>query len=632
MKNILRLGSCFFVFVFLSYSASSCKTKAKETVDDSSEGKKGCVLVFYKDADSDGYTDGATQVACGPTAPYNLTSITPLDCDDNNASIYPGAPLNCNNGKDNDCSGHIETWFWQDQDSDTWTTSVSTCANTMPEGFTSVSKPTDCDDLNPNVNPGQTELCDGIDNNCAGGIDEGFAPCSAPSNLTYFFVSADTVGLRWQDNSPNEQGFIVQVSTDPSFSNPRTQTFSANTTEGYIRSLQQGTTYYLRVYAFNSTGNTTYSNTISATTSLLIHFEGAIQISLGSYHTCAIKQDSSLWCWGLNYYGQLGDGTNESKSTPVQIMAGVSQVSLGGSHTCAVKQDNSLWCWGWNGSGQLGNGTTAPSNTPVQIMTGVSQVSLGSNHTCAIKQDNSLWCWGNNYSGQLGDGTTEHKKTPVQIMTGVSQVSSGAWHTCAVKQDNSLWCWGLNYYGQLGDGTNESKSTPVQIMTGVSQVSLGVVHTCAIKQDNSLWCWGNNYSGQLGDGTWTDKNIPVQITQGVSQISLGGAHTCAVKQDNSLWCWGNNYSGQLGDGTTWWKEYPVRVLVESDGGGGGSGGAPHYFGTSQADQTEFTSDQDQKLTSKFGCSVSGFGYLIFFSALPLILLLRKRTLSSLTKN
>ncbi len=753
-------------------------TEICDGIDNDCDGEidEGVLLVFYKDADSDGYTDGAVQVACGPTSPYNLTTITLLDCDDSVASIYPGAPLNCNNGKDNDCSGHIETWFWEDRDSDTWTTSVSTCANTMPAGFTSVSKPEDCDDLNPDVNPGtiwykdadfdgyypvggsqvsctdpypenstyavlspgdcddnnanlnpetiwykdadfdgyypeggsqvsctdpypenstyavlspedcddnnanlnpgtiwykdadfdgyypvggsqvsctdpypdnstyavlspgdcddsnssinpgQTEVCDGIDNNCAGGIDEGFEPCSAPSNLTYFFVSADTVGLRWQDNSPNEQGFVVEVSTDSLFSNPQIQTFSANTTEGYITSLQEKTTYYFRVYAFNSTGNTAYSNIISATTSS-IYFEGAIQISSGGYHTCAVKTDNSLWCWGRNEYGQLGNGTTAPSSAPVQIMAtGVSQVSLGWWHTCAIKTDNSLWCWGWNEFGQLGDGTWTNRYTPVQIMaTGVSQVSLGWWHTCAVKTDGSLWCWGDNRSGQLGDGTgVYYRDTPVQIMaTGVSQVSLGAFHTCAVKTDGSLWCWGSNNRGQLGDGTNENKNTPVQIMaTGVSQVSLGGWHTCAIKTDGSLWCWGENYFGQLGNGTTQDRNTPVQITQGVSQVSLGGEHTCAVKTDNSLWCWGWNAWGQLGDGTWTHRSTPVRVL--SGSGGGGGGGAPQYFGTSQTDQTEFTSDQDQELTSKFGCSVSGFGYLIFISALPLILLLRKR--------
>jgi alpha-tubulin suppressor-like RCC1 family protein len=144
---------------------------------------------------------------------------------------------------------------------------------------------------------------------------------------------------------------------------------------------------------------------------------GVSSVALGEYHTCAVKTDGSLWCWGDNGYGQLGDGTNTSRTTPVQITSGVSSVALGFSHTCAIKQDGSLWCWGWNDYGQLGDGTNTSKNTPVQIMSsGVVVVALEYAHTCAIKQDGSLWCWGWNDYGQLGDGTNANKDTPTYIM------------------------------------------------------------------------------------------------------------------------------------------------------------------------------------------------------------------------
>jgi len=179
------------------------------------------------------------------------------------------------------------------------------------------------------------------------------------------------------------------------------------------------------------------------------------------------------------------------------------KIELGAFHTCAIKQDGSLWCWGNNEFGQLGVGILSDELTPVRIIpSGIAAVSLGSAHTCAVGQDGSLWCWGNNEFGQLGDGTNSNRKIPVKIFSsGIAAVSLGALHTCAIKQDDSLWCWGYNEFGQLGDGTFSNRNTPVKIIpSGVSAVSLGWKHTCAIKQDNSLWCWGNNEDGQLGRG------------------------------------------------------------------------------------------------------------------------------------
>jgi alpha-tubulin suppressor-like RCC1 family protein len=161
----------------------------------------------------------------------------------------------------------------------------------------------------------------------------------------------------------------------------------------------------------------------------------SVALGGGGGHTCAVKTDGSLWCWGNNFYGQLGDGTYTSRNTPVQIMSSeVSSVALGGYHTCAVKTDGSLWCWGLNDVGQLGDGTNTSKTTPVQIMSsGVSSVALGYAHTCAVKADGSLWCWGRNNYGQLGDGGG-WKNTPVYIMN----LGSGGGGAPSIRDESSF--------------------------------------------------------------------------------------------------------------------------------------------------------------------------------------------------
>src|SRR3990170_1798433 len=248
-----------------------------------------------------------------------------------------------------------------------------------------------------------------------------------------------------------------------------------------------------------------------------------------------------------------------------------SQIAAGSYHTLAIKSDGTLWAWGYNYSGQLGDGTTSNKTTPVQIGTGTnwSQIAAGGYHSLAIKSDGTLWAWSGNSFGQLGDGTSrDYKTTPVQIGTGTnwSQIAAGDYHTLAIKSDGTLWAWGYNSYGQLGDGASGGgnyKTTPVQIGTGTnwSQIAAGGYHTLAIKSDGTLWAWGGNSFGQLGDGTSSDyKTTPVQIGTGTnwSQIAAGGYHTLAIKSDRTLWAWGNYY-GQLGDATAW-KETPQYIM------------------------------------------------------------------------
>ncbi|MFA5643782.1 MAG: prepilin-type N-terminal cleavage/methylation domain-containing protein [Candidatus Paceibacterota bacterium] len=302
----------------------------------------------------------------------------------------------------------------------------------------------------------------------------------------------------------------------------------------------------------NANGNLGINNTTQQLTPVQVlgtggsgYLTGVSQIVGGHNHICALKSDNTVWCWGFNMYGQMGINNTSDQYTPAQVLGvggsgyltGVSKISAGWNHTCAVKVDGTVWCWGGNGNGQLGINNTTQQLTPVQVLgtggsgylTGVSRIStaIGSKYTCVLKTDNTVWCWGDNTYGQLGINNTTQQLTPVQVLgaggsgylTGVSQIASGWLHTCVVKIDNTAWCWGYNGHGPLGINNTVNQYTPVQVfgvggsgyLTNVSQISGGSGHTCAVKTDGTAWCWGENNIGQLGIGNTTQQLTPVQV-------------------------------------------------------------------------------------------------------------------------
>ena len=248
-----------------------------------------------------------------------------------------------------------------------------------------------------------------------------------------------------------------------------------------------------------------------------------LAISIGNNHSATIKDDHTLWSWGRDNHGQLGDAGIMEKFQLVQentVSTNWSSVSAGDDFTIALKSDGSMWGWGDNEYGEIGNSQHKEKRAPVQEDTNATdwkEVSAGVNHSVAIKEDGTLWSWGDNLSGELGDGTNTPSRVQVQESSSSKwiSISAGNKHTVAIKDDGTLWVWGDNYYGQLGDNSVENRNNPTRIGTvddNWTSVSCGKNFTIAVKEDGTMWSWGYNAHSQLGLGDDTeDKLIPTEI-------------------------------------------------------------------------------------------------------------------------
>ncbi len=260
-------------------------------------------------------------------------------------------------------------------------------------------------------------------------------------------------------------------------------------------------------------------------------------IASGQNHCLALKSDSTIRAWGNNLYGQVGDGTTnlvacqcKPSAVPVSNLNNVIAIASGGFHSLALKSDSTLWAWGRNTNGQLGDSTNNDSSLPIQVhgLSGIVAISAGGIHSLALKSDGTVYAWGGNLNGQLGDSTINDKNFPVKLngLTNVMAISAGYNHSMILKTDSTIWSWGYNYYSQVGDGTLVDKHFPVSGtgLTGIAAIDAGGSHSIVLKNNFSLKAWGNSYYG-LGDGTVVTfgcecRMFPINVTNWCSPLSV----------------------------------------------------------------------------------------------------------------
>jgi alpha-tubulin suppressor-like RCC1 family protein len=314
-------------------------------------------------------------------------------------------------------------------------------------------------------------------------------------------------------------------------------------------------------------------------------------ITAGERHSCGLTRAGAAYCWGANHHGQLGDGSLESRTTPVAVAGGHVFVAIdaGDAHTVALTGEGTAYAWGMNQDGRLGDGTALQRTTPVAVAGNhiFTTISAGYNNTAAVSASGAAYVWGWNERGKGGDGTSTGQRLVPTAVAGemtFRSISAGRNHTIAVTPAGVAFAWGWNRYGGLGDGTTTDRHVPTPVAGGLTFITAaaGNYHTVAIATSGQAYGWGWNESGMVGDGTTTDRHAPVPVAGGLTFVSIraGHHHNIALTAAGAAYGWGLNWQGRLGDGTM------ASGLVPVDVSGGllfrwvGAGGA-HSVGLTE---------------------------------------------------
>jgi len=587
-------------------------------------------IAWYEDADGDGFGDpeGATISSCARVGGF---STLPLDCDDSNAEISPlaeevcngvdddcdgftdlgsdadedgacdvddcgpddptvapGAPELCD-GRDNDCDGTVDedaverTWY-VDADGDGFGDDDETTSSCELLGGHAL-RGGDCDDADPSRRPGVREVCDGVDDDCDGTIDERERACAAMGGTC-------RAGACELDGCPGSfddcAGALGDCETDTAIDGRHCGACGMPCAGGRVcasgecraatqLAMSRGTgcaIYAGRVQCWgDSDGMGIGMIEPDALSPQPILLGGGTVRDLSAFgaHTCALRSDDSLWCWGNNAYQQVVVGGPSRVYVPTEIVRGrgFDRVVAGGTFSCGHTEDfSSLWCWGNNDYGQADPSSGDPVVAPRAISLGTTELrelDLGDAHGCGVRTDGAMLCWGHNESHQRG--IPDVPAPPPNLVPGVTGVTSfdlGAYHTCAVATGGAVQCWGSQVFGAIDGVTvdDDVRSAPTTVIeSGAVQVALGDEHTCALLDDATITCWGNNHEGRLGRGTAAGELEPLEdaaeapgpvmapaawTSDPPVSIVAGRLHTCARTESGGVWCWGTNDSGQAG--------------------------------------------------------------------------------------
>ena len=329
-------------------------------------------------------------------------------------------------------------------------------------------------------------------------------------------------------------------------------------------------------YGQLGTGNTI--NIDSPAQILTQYVSEVIDVSGNGDHSLALLKDGTVLAWGYNIRGQLGDGTNENQDSPTPVsgvLSNVTAIAAGKFHSLALRGDGSVWTWGYNWSGQLGDGTQIDSNIPVKTMrlpSNIIAISAGKGHSLALTKQGDVWGWGQNSYGQLGSGDLNTQVIPVQAhktLSNIIAIEAGSIHSMALDADGGVWTWGRNFYGELGDGGSEGGYMPckLQSLPPIKVIAAGDYFSMALGRDGTLWAWGDNEFGQLGDETTVNKTSPVQVlgVGKVAAMACGNKHALILCSDGALKSLGKNEFGQLGIGSMDEDAHETPESVQSVG-------------------------------------------------------------------
>lgn len=490
---------------------------------------------YTYDDDGDGYGDADDPAAglsalgsCTPPKYALWLDILALDCNDASSAIHPNGPEACN-GIDDNCDGGVDEHAC-DQDGDGFT---------VEDG--------DCDDANPDVSPLALEYpTNGEDDDCDGYEAEIVQADGGECHT----LALDSLGRvwAWGCNDDGQLGDGTDVDQyHPSQVVGLDQVIAVAAGYGHSLALRSDG----RIFTWGA--DDYFSDGIPSEVLELSH---VIAIAAGQHHSLALLEDGTLWGWGDNFWGQLGTGNDDYQFEPVQVsgLTGVTAVGAGSDTSFAVKSDGSAWAWGSNYCGQLGDGTTVDKFTPAQVagVSGATAIFAGSHDTYTLTQNKTVISWG-------------CYEAPAHSMGGLSNITSlavGSGHALALNTSGQVWVWGSNFYGQLGNGSHTSSGSPSLLANVTARaIAAGSDHSFAVTDEGELLAWGYNDRGQVGNGSVGFRARPTTVVDasGMTSVVAAYLYSLALMADGAVKAWGDNRYGQLGDGTTTDRSAPVKV-------------------------------------------------------------------------